>query len=181
VTSAPTQSSEPLRLHVGGREKKAGWKILNIQPAPGVDFVGDCVDLSRFADGSVAEVYASHVYEHLGYQTDLLRAFKEVRRVLAPDGRFMFGVPDLRVLCKLFLEEQLTTQQRFHVMRMIYGGQVDGHDFHKVGLTWEFATEFLARAGFTRAKRVSDFGLFSDTSTLTFLGVPISLNIEARP
>jgi predicted SAM-dependent methyltransferase len=184
MTSPPASDptpAQPLRLHVGGRDVKAGWKILNIQAAPGVDYVGSCVDLSQFADASTDEVYASHVYEHLGYQTELPQALAHVRRVIKPTGRFMFSVPDLQILCKLFLEPKLEPQHRFHVMRMIFGGQVDPYDFHKVGLTWEIAIDFLARAGFTRAKRVASFGLFQDTSELRFLGVPISLNIEALP
>jgi predicted SAM-dependent methyltransferase len=174
-----SEHHEPLRLHVGGVQVKPGWKILNIQAKPGVDFVGDCVDLSLFADGSVAELYASHVYEHLGYRDELPRAIKEVHRVLVPGGRFMFSVPDLETLCKLFLEPTLNAQQRFHVMRMILGGQMDAYDYHKVGLTAEFAMNYLQGAGFKSARRVDNFGLFEDTSTLQFLGVPVSLNMEA--
>jgi predicted SAM-dependent methyltransferase len=44
-----------LRLHVGGEQAKAGWKILDVQAGPGVDFVGTCTDLSGFDDASVAE------------------------------------------------------------------------------------------------------------------------------
>ena len=64
-------------------------------------------------------------------------------------------------------------------MRMAFGGQVDEHDFHKVGLTEEFAYSYLRGAGFSSARRVANFGLFDDTSSLEFLGVPVSLNIEA--
>jgi predicted SAM-dependent methyltransferase len=175
-----SDADEPLRLHVGGCEVRAGWKILNIQDGPGVDFVGDCTDLSRFADGSVAEMYASHVYEHIAYGGNvLLNAFKEVHRVLVPGGRFMMSVPDLDTLCKLFVHPQLSPDQRFHVMRMIFGGQIDEHDFHRVGLTAEIAGSYLYTAGFTTVRRVADFGLFKDTSTLQFLGVPVSLNVEA--
>ena len=178
--STTPSSAEPLRLHVGGWEAKPGWKILNIQQRPGVDFRGDATDLSRFADGSVVELYASHVYEHLAYGGDvLLNAWKEVHRVLVPGGRFMFSVPDLQTLCRLFLEPQLNPQQRFDVMRMMFGGQTDEHDFHRVGLTQEFAFSFLGGAGFSSARRVESFGLFDDTSTLKFGGVPISLNVEA--
>ena len=49
------------RLHVGGREPRAGWEILNILPGPGVDHVGDAVDLSRFADGTFAATTVSTV------------------------------------------------------------------------------------------------------------------------
>jgi predicted SAM-dependent methyltransferase len=178
--STTPRSEEPFRLHVGGWQTKPGWKILNIEDRPGVDFRGDCVDLSRFADGSVAELYASHVYEHVAYGGDLLpRAFKEVHRVLAPDGRFMFSVPDFQTLCRLFLEPKLNAGERFQVMRMVFGGQMDEHDFHKVGLTEEFATIYLRQAGFRSAKRVGNFGLFDDTSSKEFMGVPISLNMEA--
>jgi hypothetical protein len=62
---------------------------------------------------------------------------------------------------------------------MMFGGQTDEHDFHRVGLTQEFAFEFLSMAGFRTARRVLEFGLFEDTSLLKFCGVPISLNIEA--
>ena len=54
-----------MRLHIGGEEIKEGWKILNIQKKPGVDFIGDITDLSQFDDESIEEVYASHVLEHV--------------------------------------------------------------------------------------------------------------------
>ena len=38
------------RLHIGGKQVKEGWKILNIQPGEGVEFVGDAADLSQFDD-----------------------------------------------------------------------------------------------------------------------------------
>lgn len=170
----------PIRLHIGGTEVKEGWSILNIQPGPGVDFVGDCVDLSRFADGSVSEVYASHVYEHLGYVHDLPRAIGEAYRVLKPGGLLRVGVPDLDALCRLFIDPGLVIQERMVVLRMIYGGQTDAHDFHKVGLNFELLRSLLESSGFKHVRRVEQFGLFKDTTTLKFLDRwPISLNVQA--
>lgn len=169
----------PLRLHIGGTERRAGWQILNIQPGPAVDYVGDCTDLSRFAEASVEEVYASHVYEHLGYQQELPRALAEIYRVLKPGGVLKISVPDLDVLCRLFVHPELALPERFHVMRMMFGGQGNPFDFHKVGLNWEILCDFLGQAGFRSATRVASFGLFQDCSVLQFAGNPISLNVEA--
>ena len=41
-----------MKLHIGGETPKPGWKILNIQPKPHVDYIGDISDLSQFSDGS---------------------------------------------------------------------------------------------------------------------------------
>jgi predicted SAM-dependent methyltransferase len=171
--------TEPLRLHIGGIERRAGWQILNIQPGPLVDHVGDCTDLSRFAEGSVDEVYASHVYEHLGYQQELPRALAEIHRILKPGGILRIAVPDLEILCRLFIHPDLTLPERFHVMRMMFGGQIDPFDFHKVGLNWEILSDYLGRARFRTARRVASFELFQDCSVLRFAGHPISLNVEA--
>jgi len=114
-------SSGLIKLHVDGWERKDGWSILNIQERPGVDYVGTCVDLSFLGDGSCAEVYASHVLEHLSYQEEQQLALQEIYRVLAPGGRLRVSVPNLRTLCTAFLDPQLVpgTDQRHadHVRR----------------------------------------------------------------
>ncbi len=176
---ANEREKTPLRLHIGGREPKNGWKILDIRPGAHVDFVGDCRDLSRFADGSVAEIYASHVLEHLGYLEELPQALAGFHRVLAPGGRLMVSVPDFAVLCRLFIHPSLNAEQRFTIMRIVFGGQMDEYDFHKAGLTFEFLEDYLLTAGFRDIRRVERFGLFEDDSTLEIGGVPISVNVSA--
>ena len=180
VSGVPVdQRKEPLRLHIGGEEVKAGWKILNAQALPGVDFVGNCVDLSQFADNTVKEIYASHVYEHLGYNNELPQALREAHRVLEPGGVFRAGVPDLEALCRLFLEPRMSADEKFHVMRMIYGGQVDDYDYHYTGFSLEIFADLLTEAGFKNIRRVHDFGLFRDTTVMKFGKVAISLNVMA--
>lgn len=176
-----TQASDDdsLRLHVGGEAALHGWKVLNIEPADYVDYVGDCSDLSQFADQSVAEIYTSHVLEHLGYLDDLPNTLKEFHRVLKVGGRLRLSVPDLETLCRLFLHPKLDMSSRFHVMRVMFGGQMDPHDFHKVGMTEEFMTDYLQVAGFTSIERVETFDLVADTSTLKLAGVAVSLNMQA--
>ena len=169
------------RLHIGGVVRADGWEILNALESDQVDHVGNANNLSRFADATFAEIYASHVVEHFDYKDELHTTLVEWRRVLAPGGRACISVPDLDILATLILaREQLTLDERFHVMRMLFGGHVDQYDYHQVGLNADFLSAILAEAGFVNIRRVSDFGLFQDTSGLRFKGVPISLNLIAE-
>lgn len=170
----------PLRLHIGGHDVHPDWKILDVLPGPHVDFVGTCTDLSRFRNGHVEEIYASHVIEHLGYQSELATALKEFHRVLAAGGRLRISVPDLSTLCDLFVDPALDDAERFHVMRMMFGGQVNSADFHRVGLAESFLRTYLQQAGFVGIERIENFGLFNDASNLVFKGRAISLNVQAR-
>ena len=83
------------------------------------------------------------------------------------------------MLCRLFLDPRATLAQRDTIMRVVFGGQMDEHDFHHVGLTYEFLSKYLLDAGFSRVERVKKFGLFRDDSRLGFMGVAISLNMVA--
>lgn len=167
-----------LQIHLGGWEVKEGWTIVNVEDRPGVDVLGNCMDLSMFPDGSAVEIYASHVYEHLGYQKELPTALNEAHRVLMPGGRLRVAVPDLEVLCQLFLKSTHDINEHFFVQRMIMGGQIEPFDFHKTGFSFPILSVYLAKNGFKDIRRVPDFGLFEDTSRMTVSGVPISLNVQ---
>lgn len=168
------------RLHIGGQVRTAGWEVLDANPGACVDHVGNAADLSVFSDGSFEQLYASHVLEHFDYHEQLLKTLMEWRRVLAPNGSLCVSVPDLDMLARLFLDRTLlTAQDRFLVMRMIFGGHIDKYDYHLAGLNEEFLTSYLHAAGFVGIRRVADFGLFDDTSSLELKTIPISLNMIA--
>jgi len=175
---AEHQEDSLLRLHIGGKETKPGWKILNIQKADGVDYVGDISDLSQFSDEMFELIYASHVLEHVP-QFQMVKTLSGINRILKQDGKLMISVPDLEILCKLFLNPELDKAARFHIMRMMFGGQVDQFDFHQIGLTEEILMDYLGAANFKFCKKVDEFGLFNDTSSFKPYGIPISLNIIA--
>ena len=176
ISAAP-----PRRLHVGGRTRTTGWEVMDAIAAPHVDHVGDARDLRRFADGTFEEIYASHVLEHFDYATELPAALQEWRRVLVDRGRLYVSVPDLDILAQLLLlKDQATMQERYEVMRMMFGGQRHEFDYHYVGLNEEFLAEFLRQAGFVRFRRVPALGIFEDMSGFRFGGVPISLNAIAE-
>lgn len=166
-------------LHIGGTSRRAGWQVLNIQHGPHVDHVGDARDLSRFTDRSFDMVYASHTFEHLSHAGGLRKAIFEVARVLRPDGRFFVAVPDLKVLCTLFLEPDVPDEERFRVMCMMFGAQRDPYDFHYVGLWDGYLADLLTEAGFREIYRVEHFGLFHDDSETRYNDLLISLNLVA--
>lgn len=171
------------RLHIGGTSKSGGWEVLNANPAPYVDHLCNANDLSQFADNTFEEIYASHVVEHFDYSGELLNVLIEWKRVLVPGGRVLISVPDLDILAELFLRRaDLSFDERFAVMRMMFGGHVDKYDYHVVGLNEEFLRSFLHMTGYENIRRVKHFGLFKDTSSMLFKGEPISLNvIAAKP
>lgn len=168
------------RLHIGGRIRIPGWEVLDANPGPYVDHVANASDLGCFEDDSFEQIYASHVVEHFDYYNQLVETLTEWFRVLAPGGMLCVSVPDLDVLARLFLDRTLlSVEDRFLVMRMIFGGHIDKYDYHLVGLNEEFLTGYLQAAGFTNLRRVADFGLFDDTSRQKLKDVPISLNMIA--
>lgn len=65
--------------------------------APGVRAeVGDCTDLSRFADSSFDVVFASNLLEHLDRAAGE-RLVREAGRVLRPGGRLLLMQPNFRL------------------------------------------------------------------------------------
>jgi predicted SAM-dependent methyltransferase len=170
-----------MRLHIGGEEIKEGWKILNIQKKPGVDFIGDITDLSQFDDGSIEEIYASHVLEHIP-MSKIANTFNGIQRVLNKGGKLYISVPNLDLIAQMFLIAS-EGKVKYEIMRYIYGGQIDSYDFHYVGYWPDFLFSILINAKFKRYERVDYFNIFKDTSTMKLYaknGVfPLSLNVIA--
>ena len=168
-----------MKLHIGGKEKKEGWSILDIQKKDReVDFVGDISDLSQFKDNSIEEIYASHVVEHID-QKNIKKTLKGIHRVLKAEGKFYVSVPDLDVLCRIFSDKNAPFKAKFHVMRMMFGGQIDEFDYHYFGWNFQFMNAFLEEAGFKKIEKVKTFDMFNDTSSYAPYGPLISLNVIA--
>lgn len=52
-------------LHIGGKEPSTGWEILGVHAGSHIDNGGDAGDLSRHADGRLAEVLVSLGPKHV--------------------------------------------------------------------------------------------------------------------
>ncbi|MFM2063088.1 MAG: hypothetical protein RLZZ507_2758 [Cyanobacteriota bacterium] len=170
-----------IKLHIGGTSPHPDWKILDVEPRPEVDYVGNASDLSQFEDNSITAIYASHVLEHFYYGIDneLINTLTEWYRVLKPGGKLLISVPDLRKLCWLYLHPDFTVMDRLYLMRIIFGGQTNIYDVHKVGFDFEILAAYLEESGFTEYEEVSEFNLFKDCSIIRISDTFISLNVIA--
>jgi predicted SAM-dependent methyltransferase len=169
-----------MNLHIGGKVRHPEWKILDIAPGNHVDFVGEASDLSRFPDESIKNIYASHVLEHLSYSKEVLPCLKEWYRVLDPAGTLFISVPNLEALCRLFASGSCTPDEQFYIVRVIMGGQIAPHDYHKAAFYPEMLAWYLEQAGFRAMKQVDSFGIFNDSSEIRVRGTLISLNVIAH-
>ena len=176
--------STSLKLHIGGEEPREGWQLVNARAVEGTSavVVSDMADLSWLGNCSVSEIYASHVLEHTSWR-NTLSVLREWRRVLQSPGTLRVAVPDLAALSRLFLDEdgELSLQQRFEVLWVVFGAHQDSFDHHGAGFDEAILSALLLDAGFCSVERVDQFWLFEDYSTASWNGTtPISLNLVAR-
>ena len=81
------------RINLGcGRDVRPGYVNADRVPLSGVDVVLDLESPLPFRDGAFAEVYSSHVLEHVDRFLPLMG---ELHRVCAPGGRLRLYVPHL--------------------------------------------------------------------------------------
>jgi len=175
------KNSALIKLHIGGKEPHPDWKILDVESRPEVDFVCNAAKLDQFADNSIAAIYASHVLEHFYYGIDneLFNTLSEWHRVLEPGGKLYVSVPDLKTLCWLYLNPNLMPLERHHLMRIIFGGQTNQFDVHKVGFDVDTLAMYLDEVGFETYETIPEFGFFNDCSSLRLMDCLISLNAIA--
>lgn len=119
-----------------------------------------------YADGSVAEIYASHVLEHWSHQ-ETAAVLADWFRVLAPGGRLRVAVPDFEKIARAFVERDPEAP----VEGWLMGGQTDANDFHRAVFTPEKLTALLTAAGFVDVKPWT--AEIRDCASL-----PVSLNLQ---
>ena len=169
-----------MKIHLGcGGRRLEGFTNIDVQ-APGADMHVDVRDLP-FDDGTVDEIYASHVLEHFG-RHEYKAVLKEWRRVLRVGGKIYISVPDI--------ESSFAHYARHGDLAALYGalwgGQRDEYDYHKIGFNFQTLDAALTEAGFTATERYDTFKYlpdnFDDYSKaflphMDFSGQQMSLNV----
>jgi predicted SAM-dependent methyltransferase len=80
---------------------------LDINPAVEPDIIGTMTDMSAVQDQCVDAIFSSHNIEHL-HPHEVPVALAEFHRVLVPDGFCVITCPDIKAVCALVAQDQLT-------------------------------------------------------------------------
>lgn len=123
---------------------------MDCDPHPGVDVVGDVGDLSRFPDGSVEAIHASHVLEHFPHPKTP-EVLKEWARVLTDGGLLYVAVPDFKRTVEIYLKSGFLSDW---VVNYLWGDQGYKTAYHYTGFDEGRLRGLLLGAGFSEASRV---------------------------
>ena len=117
-------------------------------PPPSFDPARLLAALSQLPDGCASEIHAWHLLQKLAGddQTALL---KECRRVLAPGGIFAGAVPDMDVLCRLFVSLPDPTA-RMAIATLIYGDHSSPAHIHHFGFNWDILAIAFSYSGYRK-------------------------------
>lgn len=150
------------KLDIGcGQSFEDGWTPHDIKNGD------DARSLRGYADGTVAGIRASHVLEHIP-MAQTIPTLREWHRALALGGRLFVSVPDADLIMNCM---QIGFPDN-NLERYLFGGQIDGDDFH-FAMFWESKlASLLAGVGFQFAQRCNPEG--NNTSQHW-----VSLNMEA--
>lgn len=151
-----------VRLNVGSGDVKIdGYVSLDLKN-------GDDARSLPYADGSVDEVYASHLLEHFDYTTEVADVLREWARVLVPGGLMRISVPDVAKYCR-----DRNETNSFMLDRFFLGGQKDSTDRHGSAFDEAKLRQAMNAAG------IGDIQPF-DSFVKDCSSIPISLNLEGR-
>lgn len=108
-----------LRLNLGCCDlKRPGWVNIDNDPRVGPDVVADALDLP-YEEGSVDEIYAAHLVEHLTPE-EAVTAFKHWYALLKPGGKLCIVTPDFKELCKQYLAGAIPLEDMTHIYVFSY-------------------------------------------------------------
>lgn len=134
-----------LRINLGSGQRKFAspmWTNVDCQEKWSPDVVADGAHMPMFQDNSADTIVLHHVLEHFGCGEGMAM-LQECYRVLAPGGKLIITVPDMRALVKGWVTGRINEQI---FMTNVYGAYMgDEADRHKWGLTSDSLEELLRK------------------------------------
>ena len=134
-----------VKLNLGcGPYRMAGYINIDLYDK-GADMNIDVRDLSYFKDGSVDEVFSSHLLEHFS-PYHVMALLKEWNRVLKPGGKLILELPDIEECCRAYAGS--SKQNKYNMLTNIYGATETVVVPHLYGWDFELLSDHLGWAGF---------------------------------
>lgn len=139
--------NECVKVNIGCRNKPLPT-FINVDINPEnlfADIIDDGMILDKFDDGSIDEIHAVHMAEHLDAESFEI-ALKNWYRKLKKNGLLVLSVPDMEKAASLLL----LTRSKDIVKSLFYGSQNAGDpwDYHRSLHTYASLASDLAKAGF---------------------------------
>jgi hypothetical protein len=156
----PKAKRQPLRLNIGAGEKTLkGYTTIDLKNGK------NAYPLAGIKDGSIADIYCSHLLEHFGHR-EVSKVLKHWVSKLEPGGRIRIAVPDFNEVAKRYRAGEPIATQLY-----IMGSHTDASDVHHCVFDSESLAELMADTGLVRIGRWEGFN--NDCACL-----PISLNLQ---
>lgn len=153
-----------LRLNIGAGETQIPG-FLSVDIKTGTDASGKL----PYRDGEVAEIYASHVLEHI-HHSKTGATLEEWVRVLQPGGRIRIAVPDYQEIARQIASGEMAMNM---ASAWTYGSRDDDTDRHQATFSHESLELALMALGIDGVERWEPE--YNDCSRL-----PLSLNLGGR-
>ena len=109
----------------------------------GIDIIGDVRDLSMFKDEEFDHILCSDILEHFPI-SETNEILTEWKRVLKVGGIMEFRAPDLRTICKSYIDGKNDAKM---TSWLLYGGQTYPGNFHYVGFDKNWLSKILKQNG----------------------------------
>jgi len=140
-----------MKLELGsGFRPTRGYLHNDLHEFPHIEHVGEPWML-ELPNNSLEEVLALAFIEHLTYE-QALDTFRNVYRMLKPNGLFLFDVPDYPVWCQYYLDAIIgivTPVPLDHIRKTLFGWQRWLGDEHKFGWDKDYLIDALKTTGFS--------------------------------
>ena len=136
-----------MKLYLGSRDyRPEGFLTVDIDPSRGSDISPTSPISPRIASGSVDEICASHILEHITWPLSF-RALAEWTRVLRVGGRLRLAVPDVHLLACLIAEGRSV----WAATALLFGAgrQENPLEAHQYGYTRDMLLNMLRPLGFS--------------------------------
>jgi hypothetical protein len=152
--------SKPIYFDLGSGAMQRCWVDGNpmlrvdLDPALKPDFVQDVRHLD-IKDGIADGVSAIHVIEHMS-RHDAETMMDEMVRILKPGSSLVIACPDMKAVAEYYIKQG---QLNDHVLRSVFGWQVNEFQYHKSGWDADTLTYALKRRGctVTEVKRDAEY------------------------